>query len=1336
MTAQPPETIYPGTVAKTGYADDELYGPFNIGFSFKHFNNPYTQFYVTSNGLVLFTSVPFSPDPADPSNYLNCTGAAVDIPNSALPNNYIAPFWDDLVIDSYGTILYTTIGVSPNRKTIIQFKNMGFTPYPATMGTFSVILYETSNIIQVQYRLIVLSYSGKAHGGNATIGLENAAGTAGVKYAFHNPSGVNSEQAISFTPKAGPSYTMNPDAVYDGVYLTTNLSLPEPSITNLITPPSDAVLGSDVTFEWGNTPNAASYTLYVGTDPDLVGADSYPAGSDLSYNLTGLGLNETYYWGVFSKNATGSTWCEIKRFTTSTLPPLTPVPQTIYVEKPLDKTVKLQYTGGDGSPKTAIVTTLPGHGELYQYNAGVRGSKITSVPAAVTDAGMNIIYAATGNTGNGVGNFNFKLNDSGGDSPERTVTVNVSPASIPHVLYFAKNTIVEIQFDIPMADPTGKQNQFTVKNNGTPLVITSASLKAGDPFTIELTTSTSPSGTVLISYTQGDVEGLSGGLLLPFTDQPVTLTAQTVTFSQSLAKKYTDSPLVLIASASSSLGITWSSSNLSVATISGNNATFHTSGTSDITARQAGNATYAPAKYIKTLTVAKGDQTITFSPLTAKTFGDADFTVSAVAGSSLPVTLASNNTSVATVTGDIVHITGAGTAVITASQPGNTAWNAAPDVQQTLTVSKAAAIVSFGSMTTIYNGIPQAATATTNPAGLNVDFTYNGSSIIPVNAGSYAVVATITDNNYQGTNSGTLIIGKAALTATADNKTKIYGEINPALTITYTGFAGSDNETVLDTPPVVATTALQGSDAGTYPVTVTGGSDNNYSFACVNGTLAIIKATLTITAENKTKIYGDANPSLTVLFSGFIGTEDVTVLDTPPLVTTTSQEGSDTGEYPITVSGASDNNYLFVYIEGNLTVTKAPLSVIADDKFKTYGDANPVLTLTYSGFKGTDDYTDIDIPPIAVTNGLQSSDAGTYPITPSGGVDNNYTLSYTDGILTILKADQSITFLPLPGKTYGDADFSVSASSGSSLPVSLVSGNPAVAAVSGNIIHIIGAGTTVITASQGGSVNYNAATDVLQTLTVNKAPLTFTADNKAKEYNSQNPVLTYTITGFVGTDDEGDLDILPVITTTCTQSSAAGSYPVTVSGGSDNNYNYTYVPGTLVVTKILQTITFTGFPEKLLAGDTFTLTATSSSGLPVQFESGDPQLATITGDLLKGVAKGNVQIRAFSDGDVNFEPAEAFATVEIYNTHKDIMNLFTPNNDGINDYWELPNLAEWGKCDVKVYSRSGKLVYANSNYNNLWDGMSNGNPVPEGAYYFIIKTQNAGEMKGTVNIVR
>jgi gliding motility-associated-like protein len=1011
VIAQPTETIYPGNIIVSGFVDDASYGPFNIGFNFNFFGNTYNQFYVNSNGQVLFGAGSFE-------------SADVSIPTATLPNNFIAPFWDDLVVDSYGKILYTTIGAAPNRKLIVQFTNMGFFPFPATLGTFSVLLYESSNIVQVQYKLLVLTYSIKAHGSTASIGLENNTGTSGIQYAFHNPTAVNSEQAISFSPIAGPSYSVNSNAIYDGVFLTTNLTLPDPGITNLINPPNDAVIGSSFNFEWESSPNAASYTLYVGTHPELVGATTYNAGANLNYNVTGLLPGNTYYWAVFSKNATATTWCEIKRFTTSSTPPLAATPITIWTPQTSDKTIHLLYTGGDAGTKTALIGSLPAQGQLYQYNAGSRGSLITSVPASVTDAGMNVIYAATGASGNGAGNFNFKIHDNSGDSPEATVTVNVSPPGVPNILYISKGSGIEIQTDIAIADPTGKQNQFTVTVNGSPASVTSATLKTGDSATIVLTLTPALSGTetVVVSYSAGNVASVQGGFLASFSDQTVTLRSQTISFPTILKKKYGDPPFVIAATTTSGLPISYSSSNLPVASITGAIVTINNAGTSDITCRQLGNATWAPANFTKTLTVAKGDQTITFAPLPSKTLGDADFVFTATASSGLPVNYSSNNTAVATVTGNLVHITGAGSAVITASQPGNATYNAAPDVQQTLTV---------------------------------------------------------------------------------------------------------------------------------------------------------------------------------------------------------------------------------------------------------------------------------------------------------------------------FKSSQTITFGPLPAKTYGDADFTVTATSSSGLTVSFSGDNPSVATVTtAGLIHITGAGSVVITASQDGNGTYNAAEPVSQTFFVSKAPLTFTADNKSKDYLAQIPVLTYSITGFVNGENQSVLDVLPAIQTAALQNSDAGNYPVTISGGNDNSYSYVYVAGTLTINKIRQILTIVDVPSKLMVKDTYTLIVTSNSGLPVHFEVSDVSKATINGNQLTGVARGVIQIRAISAGDQNYFMEDIFFPVEITSTHKDIMHLFTPNSDGYNDYWEIPEMPEWGRCDVKVYGRTGKLVFSMTNYDNQWNGTSDGKPLPEGAYFFIIKTENAGTVTGTVNIVR
>ena len=200
--ALPTETEYLGEVARAGYVDDGNWGSFPIGFSFDFFGNTYTDFYVTSNGLVMFER-----GSNQYSNY--------PIPNTTGADNYIAPFWDDLVIHATGNIMYQTIGTAPNRKLVIQFNNMSFWNSPVLLGTFQVILYEGSNNIQTQYRSIVDLTSDRASGNSATVGLENRDGSAGVVCSYNTAGYIQSEKAILFTPGGG-TYTFDDNAVYEG----------------------------------------------------------------------------------------------------------------------------------------------------------------------------------------------------------------------------------------------------------------------------------------------------------------------------------------------------------------------------------------------------------------------------------------------------------------------------------------------------------------------------------------------------------------------------------------------------------------------------------------------------------------------------------------------------------------------------------------------------------------------------------------------------------------------------------------------------------------------------------------------------------------------------------------------------------------------------------------------------------------------------------------------------------------------------------------------------------------------------------------------------------------
>ena len=147
---------------------------------------------------------------------------------------------------------------------------------------------------------------------------------------------------------------------------------------------------------------------------------------------------------------------------------------------------------------------------------------------------------------------------------------------------------------------------------------------------------------------------------------------QTITFNALSEKTVDDDPFDLNATTSSGLSITYTSSDESVATISGSTVTILGVGTTLITASQSGNQNYEEAtevsQSLNIIDPAKATQTISFGELESKTYGDADFNITATASSGLNVSFTSLDESVATVTGNTVTIVGAGTTMIMASQ--------------------------------------------------------------------------------------------------------------------------------------------------------------------------------------------------------------------------------------------------------------------------------------------------------------------------------------------------------------------------------------------------------------------------------------------------------------------------------------------------------------------------------------------------------------------------------------------------------------------------------------------------------------------------------------------
>jgi hypothetical protein len=145
-------------------------------------------------------------------------------------------------------------------------------------------------------------------------------------------------------------------------------------------------------------------------------------------------------------------------------------------------------------------------------------------------------------------------------------------------------------------------------------------------------------------------------------------------------------------------------------------------------------------------------------------FGDGDIPLSATASSSLPVTFAVTS-GPGVLIGSSVHVTAIGTVTVTASQAGDANWNAAPDVVQTFSVLEGHAEIivdglTDGVVTKVYDGTAKGLDVTTDPAGLTVVITYDGSTDAPTEIGEYAFEAWVDDPNYSSDDrvTGTLAI--------------------------------------------------------------------------------------------------------------------------------------------------------------------------------------------------------------------------------------------------------------------------------------------------------------------------------------------------------------------------------------------------------------------------------------------------------------------------------------------------------------------------------------------------------------------------------------------------
>ena len=787
------------------------------------------------------------------------------------------------------------------------------------------------------------------------------------------------------------------------------------------------------------------------------------------------------------------------------------------------------------------------------------GGNVTRTDATVTERG--VVYSSTNTTpttndskatnGNGTGSFSANITGLNGVT---TYYVRAYAVSVAGTGYGPVSSFSTTSNDATLSGFTISSGTLTpafaagtvtytasVANTINSVTVTPTRNQANASIKVNGTSVTSGSASGNISLSVGNttitiiVTAQDGTTTKTYTTTVNRAKApQTITFASTNSKTYGDADYLPGGSASSGLSVSYSSDNPSVATIISGHIHIVSAGTANITASQAGDANTAAANsVVQALTVNKATQSISFNSLSSKTYGDADFAPGASASSGLAIIYSSDNSAVATIISNQVHIVGKGTVNVTASQAGDANRLAASNVTQNLTVNTKTLTVTANAQTKIYGDNDPALTYTTAgtvggdiAAGALTRATGNNAGIYAINQGtlSYSSNYTVT---FVGAN---LTVSKRPLTIAPQPVTKVYGTADFANGAPYAlngtslapgdgigGTFGRDNSA--ENVGVYALTL------GTqHPVSSVGDDlSANYTITLITNTFTITAKPITVTASAATKSYDDADPAFTYGSSGLAFSDTFTGA-------LTRDAGENAGSYAIRLGSLSaGTNYTISYTGNNLTIGQKTINITADAKTKTYGDADPALTYTADALASGDSFT-------GAISRVSGQDAGNYAIGQGNlALNGNYTLNFTGANFTIDKKTVTVTAIA-NNKTYGDTDPELSYTSSALASGDSFSGNVARLAGETAGTYLIGQGSLAVSNPTNYTLYYIPAD-----FTIGKRIIDVYTTSADSQYGNPDNGVSYYYTGTLTPGD--GFTGLPGHT----PGTAVGSYPTTIN---------------------------------------------------------------------------------------------------------------------------------------------------------------------------------------------
>jgi len=592
----------------------------------------------------------------------------------------------------------------------------------------------------------------------------------------------------------------------------------------------------------------------------------------------------------------------------------------------------------------------------------------------------------------------------------------------------------------------------------------------------------------------------------PAATQNLTVAAanQTIGFGAAPSLTFGGATGTLNATATSGLAVSFTSNSPLVCSVAGNVVTPVGGGTCSVFANQAGNANYNAASLAtQNFTVAQAAQNISFGAAPSLTFGGGTGTLSATATSALAVSFVSNTPLVCTVAGNVVTPVAGGTCTVFASQAGNANFLAAPQATQNFAVAQATQSISFGTAPVMTFGANGSVSATAT-SGLAVSFssstpavcTVSGSTVTPVSAGNCTIAAGQAGN-------GNFLAAPAVsqnITIALANQSISFGA-KPSLT--YHGSNGTLSAT--------STSGLAVSFVSNTPTICT-----------VSGsTITPVLAGPCVVAASQAG-NGNFNPATAVTQSITVGvaSQTITFGAVPTMTFGSNGSVSATATSGFAVSFSSNTPAVCTVVGSTVTPVKAGSCTILADQagdanFSSAPQASQVINIAFAGqtisFGAAPSLTfggSTGVVSATATSGLPVSfgsntpaictvsgstvtpvGAGTCIIAATQAGNNGFApaTAVTQNI-SVAAANQTIIFVgAAPALVFGGSAGTLSATATSGLSVSFSSTTPAVCTVSGSAVTPVTVGSCIVAANQAGTVNFNAAPQVTQTITVDVA---------------------------------------------------------------------------------------------------------------------------------------------------------------------------------------------------------------------------------------------------------